>query len=218
MKNKVIHIFYTKQTAILDENIFQQFLLQLPPFLQKEIKAYKHRESAQASLFGKMLLLYGFKIMNTDYLLSNIQLGNKDRPFIDDNLDFNVSHSGEYIIIAITRNSKVGIDIEKHRNLNIGLFKKYFDDGEWNAIQTSQNKLKTFFDFWTIKESAIKCDGRGVEVLSKTQILKQKVNCDGVSFDYIQLYIEDGYSCAVCSTNNFIVKSTPVFLDDFLQL
>ena len=162
MEDKVIYIFYTKQTAILEENIFQKFLLQLPPFLQQEIKAYKHRESAQASLFGKILLLYAFKKMNADYLLNHIQLGVKDRPFINDNLDFNISHSGDYIITAIAENSKVGIDIEKHRKLNIDLFKKYFDDGEWNNIQTSQNKLKTFFDFWTIKESAIKCDGRGV--------------------------------------------------------
>ena len=218
MEDKVIYIFYTKQTAILEENIFQKFLLQLPPFLQQEIKAYKHRESAQASLFGKILLLYAFKKMNADYLLNHIQLGVKDRPFINDNLDFNISHSGDYIITAIAENSKVGIDIEKHRNLNISLFKKYFNDSEWNDIQTAQNKLKIFFDYWTIKESAIKCDGRGVEVLSKTHTLKQKVNCDGVLFDYKQLYIEDGYSCAVCSTNNFTVKCTPVLLNDFLQI
>lgn len=189
----------------------------MPLSFQNEIKAYKHRESAQASLLGKMLLQYGFKAMNTNYLLDNIHLGNKDRPFIDDNLDFNISHSGDYIIIAITMNSRVGIDIEKHRNLNINLFKKYFDDDEWNVIQTSSDKLKSFFDFWTIKESAIKCDGRGVEVLSKTHIHQSKVNCDGIPFDYKQLYIQDNYSCAISCTTNFTIKRIEVFLQDFLQ-
>ena len=190
----------------------------MPTFFQKEIKAYKHRESAQSSLLGKVLLLYGFKIMKVKYSLQNIQLGVKDRPFINNNFDFNISHSGDYIIVAINESSKVGIDIEKHRILNLSLFKKYFDDNEWNEIQTSDDKLKTFFDFWTIKESAIKCDGRGVEVLSKTQILKSTIYCDGVAFDYKQLDIEDAYSCAVCSTNNFTANHTEVFLQDLLQI
>lgn len=216
MNNNLIHIFYIKQTEKLSDDIFYFFLLQLPNFFQQEINAYKHWESAQASLLGKIILQYGFQKLNCNYSLNDVQIGAKDRPFISNEIDFNISHSGEYIIVAISTNAKVGIDIEKHRELNINLFRKYFDEYEWSEIQSSINSLQTFFDFWTIKESAIKCDGRGVEILSKTQIQSPKIYCDGKEFYYEQLTIHNDYSCAVCCTVDFQIQQQVIFLQDLL--
>ena len=228
---KGIYIFYIKQTEKLSEDIFQKLLLQLPEQFQKDINAYKHWESAQASLLGKILLLYGFKNLNISYSLYDIQIGEKDRPFLSFTaesllkdtvsgfIDFNISHSGEYIICAITQNAKVGIDIEKHRKLNVDLFKKYFDDNEWNEIQTSEDVQKTFFDLWSIKESVIKCDGRGVEILSETHKQYQQNNsntvlCDAIIFHYQQVEIAPDYACCVCSNEEFKIKLTMLHLSD----
>jgi phosphopantetheinyl transferase len=48
---------------------------------------------------------------------------------------------------------------------------RYFDKMECMNIDLSENPQKAFFDFWSLKESAIKCDGRGVEILSDTHVL-----------------------------------------------
>jgi hypothetical protein len=56
LKKNTIHIFYYNQTEKLSDEIFQQFLLQLPDSLQQDIIDYKHWQSAQASLLGKILL------------------------------------------------------------------------------------------------------------------------------------------------------------------
>jgi phosphopantetheinyl transferase len=48
---------------------------------------------------------------------------------------------------------------------------RYFDKTECMKIDLSENPQKAFFDFWSLKESAIKCDGRGVEILSDTHVL-----------------------------------------------
>ena len=219
--NNNIHIFYIHQTEKLAEAVFEKFLFQLPQFFQQEINAYKHWESAQASLLGKILLSHAFKQLNINYSLHDIQIGIKDRPYINDEIDFNISHSGKYIAVAIVENARVGIDIETHRELNVQLFRKYFDDNEWNEIQTSGNSIKAFFEFWTIKESAIKCDGRGVEILSKTHVVSSKQNqllsadmikCDVTMFYYQQIAIETNYSCCICSNDDFKINLTQLHL------
>lgn len=220
MKND-IHIFYIKQSEKLPNEIFQRFLLQLPEVFQQDINAYKHWESAQASLLGKIILQYGFQQLKLNYSLHDIKIGKKERPFINDIFDFNISHSGEYVICAITSNAKVGIDIEKHRNLKQDIASRYFNEEECAYIKASSDKVKSFFDFWSIKESAIKCDGRGVEILSQTFILlndnlsqpHQSINCVGNLFYFQQLSIEKNYATSVCSNKKFNVISHKLSLE-----
>src|SRR4051812_30553291 len=135
-----INIYHLKHTEKIDPSIFAKMLLLLPELFQREIKAYKHWESAQASLLGKIILLHVLKELKIADSLNELQVGNKDRPFIKENIDFNISHSGEFIIVAIAENAKVGIDVEKHRAIDVSLFREYFDDDEWNEIETSNHR------------------------------------------------------------------------------
>ncbi len=187
--------------------MFQQLLKRLPAAMQQDITAYKHRVSADASLLGKTVLQYGFNRIGLDVKLDEIKFTAKDRPFLEGNIDFNISHSGDYIIVAIVQEAGVGVDIEKHRKLDVNLFRRYFDDREWFIIQSAADSMQAFFDFWAIKESAIKCDGRGVEVLMDTHVLihkteppavAEKVNCAGQLFSYEKIQIDEKYSCSIC--------------------
>lgn len=220
-----IHIFHIKHAEKVPEDILRKYLLQLPEVFQKDINAYKHWESAQASLLGKMLLLYGFKKLNLPYVLKDLKIGVKDRPFINADFDFNISHSGAYVICAIAENARVGIDIEKHRTLKMNIAERYFDEQECLEIDSSKQPEQAFFDFWSIKEAAIKCDGRGVEVLSKTHVLSasnkhsanvNKVLCDGNTICYQKLEIDAGYSAAVCSSTAFGMSLYELQLTDLV--
>ena len=215
LKKNTIHIFYYNQTEKLSDEIFQQFLLQLPDSFQQDINAYKHWQSAQASLLGKILLQKAFQQLALNYTLHDIKIGAKDRPFINEEIDFNISHSGDYVIAAISDFSKVGIDIEKHRILKMNVADRYFDKMECMNIDLSENPQKAFFDFWSLKESAIKCDGRGVEILSDTHVLLSDniplsnngtVLCATEEFIYSIIEIEAAYSCCVCCNADFEYK------------
>tara|TARA_B100000989_G_scaffold298309_2_gene287023 strand:+ start:490 stop:1230 length:741 start_codon:yes stop_codon:yes gene_type:complete len=89
------------------------------------------------------------------------------KPYLDDSsLSFNISHSGDLALVAITLNQEVGIDIEKWRFLeNLeGLVKRNFSDREqqaWLTVEDSQRQ-QTFFNLWTCKEAFIKATGRGL--------------------------------------------------------
>ena len=217
-----IHIFYIKQTEKLPTEIFQNFLVQLPAIFQQEILKYKFWESAESSLLGKLILQYGFRKLNLEYSLGAIKFDKKERPFINDKIDFNISHSGNYIICAIVKNAKVGIDIEKHRTLKSNIANRYFDKKECSEIDSSENPAKIFFELWSLKESAIKCDGRGVEVLSKThkQYSAENTNtilCDETLFHYQSIKIEDIYSCYICSNKKFTVEIQELNFTDLIN-
>lgn len=206
--NKV-HVYCLRHSYKLEENVFQNYVALLPETFRSEIRAYKHWESAQASLLGRIVLLHAFEKAGWSYSLNDIRLGNKERPYIENaGIDFNISHSGEYVVVALTNEGKVGIDVEKHRKLDINLFRKYFDDGEWGWIEASLDPEKSFFDLWAAKESAIKCDGRGVEVLSDTHVLMEggealrSISCRENIFYINMLQIDPQYACCVCTSEN----------------
>jgi len=79
-------------------------------------------------------------------------------------LYFNVSHSEDFAIIAISRN-KVGIDIENiSENFDYSnLLAIIFDDNEIVEIENAVNKKQAFYTLWTRKEAFVKALGKGID-------------------------------------------------------
>ena len=71
----------------------------------------------------------------------------KGKPYIIGTNQFNISHSGNLIVCAFSE-SKIGIDIEKIRNVNIENFRSYFSDDEYTDIANSSAINKLFFQYW----------------------------------------------------------------------
>lgn len=78
------------------------------------------------------------------------------KPFLaDSGINFNVSHSGEYIIYAMTRGGAIGIDIEKI-NLDmdfISMAKIMFSENEYRdfLLLTQEEQPLAFYRLWTKK-------------------------------------------------------------------
>lgn len=102
---------------------------------------------------------------------SLVKLGRKEKgkPFSinDSGLYFNMSNSGELVVIAFSRGSEVGIDIEKIRPLP-DLEKMIASNFTANEIKfingKPAEKSNRFFRFWTIKESYLKAIGEGMRL------------------------------------------------------
>ena len=213
------HIYCLHQPERLDSAIHQRLLSVLPMTMQSDINAYKHWQSAQAGLLGKILIQYAFLENGISFVLQDILFTEKERPYVNGAIDFNLSNSGAYVMLAITETGSVGIDIEKHRTIRPSLFQKYFDATEWMEIEQSREPEKTFFQLWAIKESAIKCDGRGVEVLSRThrQYDTDTVLCDGRIFHFSQLDIAPDYAAAVAVTKPLQMEISHLHVADLLS-
>lgn len=80
-------------------------------------------------------------------------------------LYFNVSHSKDYILYAITRNYEVGIDLEyidkslDVENMALSILSP-IELNLWNTLD-SQEKIDYFFKYWVGKEAFLKAIGKG---------------------------------------------------------
>jgi 4'-phosphopantetheinyl transferase len=81
-------------------------------------------------------------------------------------VDFNVSHSGGFALLAIAKGRNVGIDVERVR-LDIEAEKiaeRFFSPGEVRTLRSlpSDQRHQAFFYCWTRKEAYIKAHGEGL--------------------------------------------------------
>jgi 4'-phosphopantetheinyl transferase len=93
----------------------------------------------------------------------------KGKPFSldDQGLHFNLSNSGKLVVIAFSRDSELGIDIEKLRPLPDldEMIETNFTSREIKFINTKpEERLRRFFRFWTVKESYLKAIGEGMRL------------------------------------------------------
>jgi 4'-phosphopantetheinyl transferase len=78
-------------------------------------------------------------------------------------LDFNLSDSGEWLACAVTAGSAVGVDLEhcaSGRDL-LKLARRFFLAHEVAVLEAccASERVGRFYDYWTLKEAAIKARG-----------------------------------------------------------
>jgi 4'-phosphopantetheinyl transferase len=92
------------------------------------------------------------------------------KPYLADypELVFNLSHSDDYIAVAVAKNCQLGVDIEhcKQRLSLNELVQKCFSAKEAAYWQQLPEYLQTreFYQFWTRKEAFVKATGLGISL------------------------------------------------------
>jgi 4'-phosphopantetheinyl transferase len=84
-------------------------------------------------------------------------------------IDFNLSHSGDLTLLAVSRR-RVGVDIESlQRSVPdyMGIANRYFSMDELNGLirQSQMERWRTFLIMWTRKEAVLKGIGTGVAAI-----------------------------------------------------
>ena len=137
-------------------------------------------------------------------------------------LCFNLSHTGDHVLFAVTRQAQLGVDIEvcKWRANLAGLVDKCFAEQErvyWSQLPESDQML-AFYRFWTQKEAFVKATGRGIALglnacainpLKPSEFLSVPESC-GKASDWHSLSFDGGagLSAAIVTDRPFtIVKA-----------
>jgi len=83
-------------------------------------------------------------------------------------LRFNLSHTDGAAVVAVTRRSAVGVDVERVReNLDpLELAERFFSrpEIEWLRSQPESQRFSAFFACWTAKEAYVKASGGGMSI------------------------------------------------------
>jgi 4'-phosphopantetheinyl transferase len=126
-------------------------------------------------------------------------------------LHFNLSHSGNYVVLAIS-DENVGIDIECKDDKGLRVAKRCLAEEEYRYIQKQpeEKQMQAFRRIWTMKESFLKYTGTGISVpLSSFTVdgeKKQAVTAEGQVLEFaLQSFTDEAeaqeYAIAVCSRN-----------------
>jgi 4'-phosphopantetheinyl transferase len=140
------------------------------------------------------------------------------KPALNDNegsagLRFNLSHSHDLALYAVTRNREIGVDIEQIRADFAGeeIAERFFSSTEIATLRAlaSNRRNESFFDCWTRKEAYIKARGEGLSFpLARFDVSlipgEQRVTLnvpeapfEAARWSLHSLMPEDGYAAAI---------------------
>lgn len=145
-------LYYIYNQKHINAELEEKWLAMLPLEKARQIKRLRIPQKRHLSLLGLQLLGYGARKLVDDFSLSDVQFPINNKP-VAPQFDFSISHSGDLVCCAISRNHTIGIDAEYIRDINPDIFKRHLTEKE---RQLGQNNLQHFFEFWTQKEAIVK--------------------------------------------------------------
>ncbi len=97
----------------------------------------------------------------------SFSVGARGKPAVvtpDAGVFFNLSHSGDVGVAAVSRSYDVGVDIERERDVSDGLAERFFSSREVASLQVLDGTRQhaAFFRCWTRKEAFVKATGEGI--------------------------------------------------------
>lgn len=194
----MILLLHTTVEKQLEEARYQAFLKPLPADVQQKIQRYRRWQDAHACLFGKLLLIEGLGRLGLDgaALIHQLQYSPHGRPCLPGPADFNISHSGEYAVCALSSRRRVGVDIEKVRPIHLPDFEGQMTEAEWAAVSAAADPITAFYYYWTRKEAAIKAHGHGLSLpLKEVAIGEGEVVMEGRAWPLYEIQLSPDYVC-----------------------
>ncbi len=187
--------------------------------LEKEQQSYvlSHKDSRDRirSLIGYVLASVSAK----KPLPVHFEKGPYGKPFIEGGPKFSISHSGSYVVCAIS-NEEVGVDVQRHTEIDyLPIAERFYQKEEVKAIQEAEHPKLTFFQIWAKKEALLKCSGVGLSRdFEKIPALTEQVKQGKERFYFLNLPFVMGYSLALCGKNELEARLEWIHPDDLLKL
>lgn len=170
----------------------------LPDFRLEKIQKLSLEKDKKLSAAAYFLLERALKKHKINIKNFKWEETKNGKPFLSDcPLKFSLSHSGNYVAVALSKN-EVGIDVQEMKEVDPKITNLVFNEDDHRFYNDSNDKLHAFYKIWTCKEALIKMSDDGL-----AKPLKQ-VNIDSKlvkNLDIIQ-----NYEIAVASPNIKIKK------------
>lgn len=157
--------------------------------LQSLTRLLSTEEQAQASRFRKQddqqryILAHGLKRLCLSQLLGieamelQFTIGPKGKPYCDNaNAPaFNLSHSGNWVLLGLSSSGDIGVDVEYAERVVSDAVAEYFlSADQLDTVRQDGRPQQRLMAYWTQKEAISKAFGLGLSIDFKT------LSCDGL--------------------------------------
>jgi len=137
-------------------------------------RAVTHPHKRLQHLAGRFLLQYLFP----DFPYELIQIADTRKPFLpDEQYHFSISHCGDFAAAIVSKDNRVGIDIEIPTEKISRIMYKFLSAKEhelFHLIQPDKDRIPFSTLLWSAKESVFKWYGSGgVDFRKEIQLKKQ---------------------------------------------
>lgn len=191
-----IKIIQTHLPTTFSENLLLELIDEFPKDLKEYILEFQRPSDRNLSAVGYSLLAYILKPYGISLKFLDRDIHN--RPFIKEFAgDFNISHSHQSTICAVSTKGRIGIDIEYIRDIELTPFQEQFSSKQWQRILNNSNTLKSFYNAWCKKEAIIKLDGRGLGIELREIPLAKTFTFDNKRIYCQNINIGRTYSAAI---------------------
>ncbi len=199
-------IFWADVSPLLDDVIFDTAKSKLPPHRLQKLQKQKFRQDKNLTLASWLVLMEALKGFPSYDGNENItfQKGGKPVFYGNPNVHFNLSHSGQIAICAVSA-CPVGVDVQLISDFKEEICHRYFAPGEADFVLNEKDPLKrknNFFKVWALKEAYAKMTGGGLGEFKKFEIdLSGGINVKSIHGAHDVTFNEfdiSGYKAALC--------------------
>lgn len=223
-----IRIYYMKIEGDCSKEQSSFLYRCLPAERRELVNRTKKEEIAKKRIYVGAFLQYvlskesGVPVENLRYRYNQWGKPELDVENLKENvpLHFNLSHSGDYVTVAVS-DAAVGIDVEyKVRNYE-SVAKRCFCKEEYEdiiSLESDMQRERRFLEYWTMKEAYVKYVGKGLQIplnsflVERTDTGAEISGATGKSF-----FMENGYCFSVCCEKtafDFLVERNEVLMED----
>lgn len=147
-----------------EESANRAQLASLSPAEQATAAQFLQEERRQQWVMGRALLRREVHRRYPDHPLE-IHTDEHGKPWLE-GIHFNMSHSADWLVLALCQEGAVGIDLElgrRRRDLQ-RLASRFFapEEAQWLAEQPAEQRDHLFYRFWARKEAVLKANGGGL--------------------------------------------------------
>ena len=223
----MVNVYAIRIDDSIDDYTYRQLLSYISKEKYERIKKFYFMEDAKRALYGNLLVRHlacnKLNVANNELIFKCNEFG---KPFLQGCSDFhfNISHSGIWVVCAIGK-KEVGIDIEQIKSIDFDIAKRFFSNTEYEMLMSKPDDLKTnyFYDIWTLKESYIKCTGKGLSVpLNSFNVCIDNHTVDAVPNKFPDLYLfqlslDIEYKLSVCSKDSSLSEKINIIDINFIK-
>jgi 4'-phosphopantetheinyl transferase len=210
----MIKIYTADVTELEKSDLYRLAYERATPERREKADKLRFDKGRRLCVGAEMLLLYGRKRLGMDTTPISYHYGSNGKPYLSEALYFNLSHSGDRVLCAIS-SKEVGCDVERIKERRTSVAGHFFcpEESEWlEAQKTPEEKRDLFFRLWTAKESFIKTTGEGMKLpldafclypaLEKGSLHWEK---DQRTYYFRELALGEGYKGTVCGLDEQIL-------------